>query len=284
MKRSPQPLWAVLALFGLGVTGCASSPDKTATDVVDTQVVLRQADALLHRDPRIEELMINEGQKCMKERGFEVHGPLPLIQTASVGEILARIGADLTVEKARDVGYGSNEFVPENSPLSSWSQEAKDAYFGTFRGAVVKASIMELGSIPADGCRTQALDRAFGSAPDGLFYAAFPSRLAEKAMNEANTHNADEIDRLAERWQECMALRGETRFESWVNTNIEALKNQGSLKELAVKDAECRQEIGFRQFWTEKFARQFAHEMKKHEKEVLAYQEIEKRALEKAKP
>lgn len=281
--RGLRGLACLAACTALVSTAC-SGPAEQAPAPVDTAAALNQANALLHRDPQIKALILREEQACMREKGFEWSGEESQ-EPENVDELLSRLTGGMTPERARTVGYGAPAgpgAAAEGKPLAPEEIRALNAYRGSVEEGDIRASVFPSGAMPANGCQATALGRAFGSAQDGMAYRSVPSHLAMLARNQI-PGDAPELTELFKAWSSCMSRKGETRFQSPAQAEHAAQGTPDKLKDVAVKDAECRNEVPWTRVWKELFAQQFAQQLKAHEKEVLVYQEIEKRALEGAK-
>lgn len=242
--------------------------------------MLSAANALLHRDPRIVESITKHETACMRERGF-AWKPNPFLGYESVDAVLATYVGPVTLEEARVNGYRSKEKLRERREDAQEDPAADAAYFGDFeQGVVSMATKNGQYEIASNGCIAESYRRAFSSAEEGMVYVALPGQLSTLAA--AQTARDRRNQQLNDVWKMCMVDRGESEFTTPAEAEEAGLKSEDGMKELAIKDAECRVESKFSQFWRTKFAEHFAPLLETHNTEIQAYREATTKALEKA--
>lgn len=204
----------------------AASPDSQAIEKVNT---------LFSMTPAAQQAKEVAIAQCLQAKNLNWQER----PTSKVFDIRSQLSPKpLSLEDAREYGYLSPD--PNFEELDSSVDDTVLAAYGgnPENGSVTVDGIP--GAIAADGCLAQSYKDVFGSAEVGVL---FESGILNLPLPYINATQAD--DRLVEldkQWATCMKDQHGVEIE---NPDLAAIDTSMDSRQLAVYDAQCRQEVKY---------------------------------------
>ena len=265
-------LTAALLLAGCSPSARSATPSPAA--------IAALADVERHKDA-VSDLEYRLVEKCVRSQGYDVLPPRPVaIPDLSPDGMLG-------VDQARDIGYGLRDLLRSDSSFepgaTSW-QAATDQYRDKVTLAMFgpedTGETYDFGggsiSMSSSGCYTEVRNQLYGDLQTYLKYNWIASNGLQAARGAEVGGAIDELDR---KWSACMSERAldvptpdaaRQRAAAAYATQSPAAGFR-SEREIAVKDAECRQSVSYDQTLAELRERGAATYLASHETDVIAY-------------
>ncbi|MFW0184022.1 hypothetical protein ACN083_00685 [Rothia sp. CCM 9418] len=145
----------------------------------------------------------------------------------------------LSLEHARQYGYGNGDAVIEKSIVQQDDPQAQEFIMGNpMNGSVSVEGIG--GAIAKDGCLAQSYQEVFGTPEAGVIFVGGPQAIVEPYSQAI--WKDPQVKTIEQEWSQCM----KEDFHQDVPNTIEARKHDSSV-ESAVQDAQCREKTGYDQ-------------------------------------
>ncbi|MFW0118475.1 hypothetical protein ACN08Y_00880 [Rothia sp. P5764] len=237
--------------LALGLVGCSASSSGTASDAssdseikaairIDPQAI-EKVNTLFNMTPAAQQAKEAAIAQCMQAKGLT--WPARLADQAF--DIRSQFSPKpLSIEEAQQYGYQTQNSNPEqDAPFvddATW-----DAYTGSPENGNIAVEGIP-GAIAKDGCLAQSYKEVFGSVETGVL---FESGILNLPLPYLNAAVADKrIVELDKQWATCMkdqhGLEIATPELAAVDTSMDS-------QQLAVYDAQCRQEVKYEEGATE---------------------------------
>lgn len=231
-----------IAVVAVTISGCTSTPEHLA-DMQPARTAktehLDQLSQWIFPSEDIEKVRDAFNKRCVAERGGKY---IPHNERMTLDRVL---GTGLTLEEAQKHGYDS---VRQLAPTVAIDAKSQAAFFGgTDKDkGTVEAKLLDYssGKVAADGCMAEGLQYIYGSVENGLKAAIIAPSFAQSIRDELLA-DKDYID-LQKKWSECMANIGYENYPNTTYAEHSVDPNQPeATQELAVGDAQCREDVNF---------------------------------------
>jgi hypothetical protein len=266
---------AALLLAGCSPSARSATPSPAA--IAALAEVERHKDAVSDLEYRLVE-------KCVRSHGYDVLPPRPVA--------IPDLSPDgtLGIDQARDIGYGLRDLLrstrsdSSSGPGATSWQAATDQYRDKVTLAMFgpedSGETYDFGggsiSMSSSGCYTEVRNQLYGDLQTYLKYNWIASNGLQAARGAEVGGAIDELDR---QWSACMSERGldvptpDAARERAVAAYATQSHSAGfrSEREIAVKDAECRQSVRYDETLAELRERGAATYLASHETDVIAY-------------
>ncbi len=216
-------------------SGRAAITELTPAKNPDPQAISK-AEALLQGNRVAEAARHRYLARCMAEAG-EAWNPPSTPPPTIRGLAEPR---PLSVAQARETGYTS----AQSQESSGGRETGSAAFMGDPEQGAVTAELMGIkGSVGKDGCLGKSYAAVYGSAEDGMRVTGLLHSVLTPVVSLGVVNMDKGID---ERWAACMESAGVKSAESPSRLAHQVLQeNRAGGKELAVKDARCREEVDY---------------------------------------
>lgn len=251
--------------------------------------------------PERRQLVVAENElisRCMRRHGFEHVTVIPPSEDVFGGPVehdnvaaRKRNGYGMSRrDRGKEAdGIGVNGRYMKSLPKSE-QRRWELTYFGDPNTAVqVRLADGSEVRFNRDGCITEARRKLYGDVASYLKLFMIAVNYSGKAVGMTE-RDPDYVATVA-RWRSCMAGRG-YHFES-PNAAQESVQKLYAEKDretarkqeiaIATADAECDREVGLSELRRDLLKKNTKLAGKKYEAEILGYQELEQKALERAK-
>lgn len=263
------------------LAGCASGPPEPKADPAQT---IAAVNALLAPDPVVDEGLIRHLRACMVKKGANPDRaylwPLKAGSFAKAAESGVKALPE-NIEAARSTGYVTAREHARSAPGQGLSEQDAVAWMGLHddqaEGPVLLGSRSQ-GYAP-DSCLHEASVAVFGTPSGGFIHQLLGVRLVDEARERAR--DSSDAKEAVQRWAECMKDKGETRFPSPADVQFKGSESEDGLKDVAVKDLECRAETDYTRRYHEALAAQLAPMLTEFAGEIEAYREMKAKAAER---
>lgn len=182
---------------------------------------------------------------------------------------------------ARSTGYVTAREHARSAPGQGLSEQDTAAWMGLHddqaEGPILLRSRSQ-GYAP-DGCLHEASVVVFGTPSGGFIHQRLGVRLVDEARERVR--DSSDAREAVQRWAECMKDKGEARFPSPTDAEFKGSESEDGLKDVAVKDLECRAETDYTRRYHEALAAQLAPMLTEFAGEIEAYREMKAKAAER---
>jgi hypothetical protein len=218
----------------------ALTPSSSADPAALTRV-----DTLLARRVTAEETRQKAVDACLRKAG-KSWGAVEIPQMTARDLVQTPV---LTVEEARISGYAPVGDSGSAGPGPVYSQEMIDLaaapeFVGRPENGIVKAEVLDYSAVLAkDGCYAESLAAVYGSTENGLKATTVLDQILSTTASMALGQSDFPAD---ENWAECMEKAGVSGLSSPSELRDQVmLGKRPATVNLPVKDAQCRQSVGY---------------------------------------
>ncbi|GAA1349560.1 hypothetical protein [Falsarthrobacter nasiphocae] len=247
--------------------------DPSAADPLS----LSKIDPLLTEDPAVEQARNRHILACVEKKGHRWTPP-PLAARQTVRGLLAP--RPLSVSDARARGYawpagageaGAPREDPKVGELVHGSMES-----GWASGEWLGVSLQKANG----GCEAESLSAFYGSVSDGIVATSVPPGALGPTVHQVLEDEG--VKEIRADWAACMKKSGETRYGAPEALQSEMEMGRKNDRELAVKDATCRESVKFEPRMEKLLAQYLTPLLQKREADFQALREIRERGNKRA--
>lgn len=234
-----------IGALALGLVGCSASSSETAADATsETEIkpaaqidhqAIEKVNTLFNMTPAAQQAKEAAVAQCMQGKGLT----WPIQPASPDFDIRSQLSPrPLSVEEAQQYGYQvPTPNLEQAGPLIDDAAQA--AYIGNPENGSVTVDGIP-GAIAADGCLAQSYKDVFGSAEAGVLFESGILNLPLPYINAAQVD--DRSVELDKQWATCMKDQHGLEIAT---PDLAAIDTSMDSRQLAVYDAQCRQEVKY---------------------------------------
>lgn len=234
-----------VGVLALGLVGCSASSSETAPDTTsETEIkpaaqidhqAIEKVNTLFNMTPAAQQAKEAAVAQCIQGKGLT----WPIQPANPDFDIRSQMSPKpLSVEEAQQYGYQTPNSNPEQD-ASPVEDAAWNAYMGNPENGRVAVDGVS-GGIATDGCLAQSYKEVFGSAEAGVLFEGGILNLPLPYINAAQADKR--ITELDKQWATCMKNEHSVEIAT---PDLAAIDTSMDSHQLAVYDAQCRQEVKY---------------------------------------